>query len=121
MERVTETYDTRLPADSLTGHPPLLQRTTERRARQTREEGKSERTEREAAAIAETDSVEAGSATHAATAAESTEAEASREKRKSNAGTGMATTLGWLSIAAFAGVLLLTAVRWIIKNRLKNL
>lgn len=119
MERVTETYDTRLPADSLTGHPPLLRRTTERRARQTKEEGKNERTEREAAAIAEADSVEAVSATHAATAAESSEAEASREKRKSNAGNAVATILGWLFIAAFAGVLLLTAARWIL-NRLKN-
>lgn len=35
-ERVTEVFDTSLPADSMTGLPPLLSRTTERSGRQSK-------------------------------------------------------------------------------------
>lgn len=119
MERVTEIFDTSLPADSLTGQPPLQQRITVRRARHAKEEEKSERTEKEAATTADTLSVRAGAQAESAATSEKQEAEASREERKSNAGQTMAAILGWLSIIAFAGVLLLVAARWII-NRLNN-
>lgn len=42
MERVTEVFDTSQPRDSLSGTPPLLSRTTERRGRQTQSASREE-------------------------------------------------------------------------------
>lgn len=107
-ERVTEIFDTTQPTDSVTGAPPLLSRTTERRNATSHEQTR----EQSETATKETTEADIGQATTLADEAQTTSNEESRaesegEIRQEKGGTN---PLVWVSLTLLIVALAIIAI-----------
>lgn len=123
MERVTETYDTSQPVDSLTGRPPLQSRVMERSESRMRGEGRS----RSEGTVTGQESVQQTHEENVTHRGESSEREDSHESNETeiteNRGGGVVYVLlhtaGSMMIALFIAWLLLTigkAIKYFLKT-----
>lgn len=107
-ERVTEIFDTTQPTDSVTGTPPLLSRTTERRnatsSEQTREQTEATAKEATEADIGQASTLAAEAQT---TSNEESRAESEGEIRQEKGGTN---PLVWVSLTLLIVALAIIAI-----------